>query len=91
MLSTFLGDSEDDATKYDMRPSVLLDKLYLTIEGNDSSENSISKFKDKTKILHTAFYKNNEWTEFPVFVSLLFDAYPSLQKLYGEMPGKMAK
>lgn len=90
MLCTILGDEEENV-KYDMRPSVLTDKLYLTIEGNDSTENSISKFKDKTKTLHTSFYKNSSWKEYPQFVSLLFDVYIPLEKLYGTRPKKMLK
>lgn len=95
VLSTFLGSSEgaDSATasRYDMRPLLLQDKLYLTMEGNDSKENPISKFKDKTKTLHIAFYKKTDWEEYTAFVDLLFEVYPPLKKLYGQRPKRMEK
>lgn len=92
ILSTFLNnDSNTENLKYDMRPLILQDKLYLTIEGSDSKENSISKFKDKTKTLHMSFYKKTEWDEYPVFVNLLFEVYLPLKKLYGTRPKRMEK
>ena len=93
MLSTFLDNdnARENEGKYDMRPLILKDKLYLTIEGSDSKENSISKFKDKTKTLHMSFYKKTEWNEYATFVNLLFEVYPPLKKLYGVRPKRMEK
>lgn len=93
MLSTFLDNDNapENSGKYDMRPLILKDKLCLTIEGSDSKENSISKFKDKTKTLHLSFYKKTDWNEYVTFVNLLFEVYPPLKKLYGIRPKRMEK
>jgi len=88
VLSAVLNNG-DGNEKFNMRPTTLLDKLYLRIEGNNSCENSISKFKDKTKTLHLAFYKRSEWQEYPAYVQMLFQVFPALDRLYGVKPNKL--
>lgn len=89
VLSMILGTNGKQ--KFDMRPMTLLDKMYLDIEGNDSTENSISKFKDKTKTLHLAFYKKTDWKEYQSFVNLLFSVFEPLCQTYGDKPKKITK
>ena len=70
----------------DMRPSVLTDRFGLQPEGNNSLENPISKFKDRTKALHQAFHKKTTWIPFPYLIATIFEAYPSLALLYATIP-----